>query len=206
MKIDLAWSVRSYLTYTSSFEWPQFWRFPLTTDDFLRNKRDKGSKPQLLLKRNANQVRVLSGGDQTLWIKYLRPKLFRECVIFGPSKTIVKTFWCLQSDLADLQDERFDVTSPDFLERLHLYVVYNVFWEIWFFVAIIRVSNRRDDNWGCNDCIFEKKTAVLKGLYCDPKSILCHCKIGGKLFCICPQENLFSCLTSLSEWPTGILI
>ena len=40
--------------------------------------------------------------------------------------------------------------------------------------------------------LFEKKTAVFKGLYCDPKPILCHCKIGGETILHLRTHKFFS--------------
>lgn len=76
---------------------------------------------------------VFSGGDSTFRIRHLWLRLFLECFNLcaqarrGRKSTtdslplhvgwlafIVKTFWCLEFDLAGLQAEQLDVSLPDF--------------------------------------------------------------------------------------------
>jgi len=79
--------------------------------------------------------------------------------------------------------------------------------KIWFFMTIISVWSQNDDSWGhmYNDSTIEEKTVVFKGLYCDPKPILCHCKIVGETILHLFSRKSIFWLTSLSEWPTGLL-
>lgn len=172
-----------------------------------------------------SETREIKDQSHNFYSREMRIKFAFSLEVIRPSESsiYVLSFFGSASSLAlpKLLLKHFDAFNLTWLifkmsdltsHRQTFWSAYTCMWFIMFFgrsdffVAIIRVSSRHDDSWGCNDCTFEKKTAVFKGLYCDPKPILCHCKIGGKLFCICPQENLFSCLTSLSEWPTGILI
>lgn len=111
---------------------------------------------------------VFSGGDSTFRIRHLWLRLFLECFNLcaqarrGRKSTtdslplhvgwlafIVKTFWCLEFDLAGLQAEQLDVSLPDFC-ALQLVCGWWCFFfgKVWFFMTIISVWSQNDDSWG----------------------------------------------------------